>query len=56
MFELIYGVYNDVEERDIYEDIDDARTDFIHLSHYCDYDFIVLKDVNDDRIICEQFK
>ena len=55
MFELIYGNYNDIEEKDIYEDIDDARADALRLSQYYDYDFVVLKDVYNDEIIYSQF-
>lgn len=55
MFELIYGNYNDIEEKDIYEDIDDARADAIHRSQNFDYDFVVLKDIDKDEIIYEQF-
>ena len=55
MFELIYGNYNDVEERDIYEDFDDARADALYRSQEFDYDFVVLKDIDSDEIIYEQF-
>lgn len=56
MFELIYGNYNDVEEKDIYEDIEDARADAIYRSQNFEYDFVVLKDVYTDEIIYEAFE
>lgn len=56
MFELIYGYYNDIEEKDIYEDIDDARTDAIYRSEEFDYDFVVIKNLEDDVIVWEQFR
>ena len=55
MFELIYGNYNDMEERDIYEDIDDARADAIKLSQSEDYDFVILKDIDNDEEIFTQY-
>ena len=55
MFELIYGNYDDIEERDIYEDIDDARADALYLSQNFDYDFVVLRDVDTYEVIYEQF-
>lgn len=51
MFELIYGYYDDVEEKDIYEDIDDARADAIHRSQDFDYDFVVLKNLETNEVI-----
>lgn len=56
MFELIYGNYNDVEERDIYEDIEDARADALYRSQNFEYDFVVLKDIDNDEIIYEAFE
>lgn len=55
MFELIYGHYDDIEERDIYEDIDDARADALYRSQNFDYDFVVLRDADTYEIIYEQF-
>ena len=55
MFELIYGHYNDIEARDIYEDIDDARADALYRAQNFDYDFVVLRDVDTYEIIYSQF-
>lgn len=55
MFELIYGNYNEMEERNIYEDIDEARADAIKLSQREDYDFVILVDIDNDENIFEQF-
>lgn len=51
MFELIYGYYDDIEEKDIYEDIDDVRADAIFRSQNFDYDFVVLKDLETNEVI-----
>ena len=51
MFELIYGYYDDVEEKDIYEDIDDARADAIFRSQNFDYDFVDLIDLDTNESI-----
>lgn len=56
MFELIYGYYNDVEEKDIYEDIEDAVADAIYRAQEFDYDFVVIKNLDDDVIVYEQFR
>lgn len=56
MFELIYGYFNDVEEKDIYEDIEDARADAICRSQNFDYDFVVLRYIDTDEVIYERFK
>ena len=39
IFELIYGHYDDIEERDIYEDINDVRADALIRSQNFDYSF-----------------
>lgn len=56
MFELIYGNYNDTEEKDIYEDIEDAVADAIYRSERFDYDFVVIKRLDDGLIVYEQFR
>ena len=55
MFELIYGYYDEVEKRDIYEDVDYARADALYRSQNFDYDFVVLRDLDTYEIIYEQF-
>jgi hypothetical protein len=57
MLEIVYGNYNDFEEKEVYEeeDIDEARARAIFLSQEFDYDFVVLKDVDNDKTIFEQF-
>lgn len=56
MFELIYGNYDDIEEIDIYKDIDDARADAILRSQNFNYDFVVLRYMDTNEVIYERFK
>lgn len=48
MFDIVYGNYPNEEYIEEYEDIDDARADFITLSNE-DYDYIILRKIDIDE-------
>lgn len=52
MLELVYGFYNETEQKLVYEleDIDDARADAIHIDQYHQYDFVILYEIIDGEI------
>ena len=52
MLELVYGFYNETEQKLVYEleDIDNARADAIRIDQYNQYDFVILYEIIDGEI------
>jgi hypothetical protein len=45
LYDIVYGNYGEEEQIEIYEDFEDARADFYHLSQNEDYEFIMLRKI-----------